>query len=165
VPPRLRTGPFGDLILDLGSFDVANQAPEPIGDYVVKARKRIAELKNAPSPWDESTAVVIHAAASAQGNEIGIGPKPIVISPDAEAAAVAVFSQFTLWRPSSAVAIFPKEDGGLRLQSVGDERTVIVDISTTGTEFAAEYAGDDVYHTERIRNPVDAARFIVDSTR
>ncbi|OBG25427.1 hypothetical protein A5673_09070 [Mycobacterium sp. E3198] len=93
-------------------------------------------------------------------------PEPVVvISPDAEAATIAVFEQFALQPPSSKVAIFPKEDGGLRLQTVGDERAVVVDISATGTEFSGEYAGDDVYHSETFRNADNAAQFIIHSTR
>jgi hypothetical protein len=125
-------------------------------DYTAKARQRIAELRIAPSPWDN------------EPWDMGDGTAAIptaVVSSDAEAAAIAVFSRFTAQPPPSAVAIFPREDGGLRLQTVGQERAVVVDISAAGNEFACEYAGDDVFHTETIRNPDDAARFITDSTR
>lgn len=133
-------------------------------DYAVKARQRIAELRNAPNPWAEPT-VVKSVEPEIPSVAVWLEKPTAVVSADAEAAAIAVFSRFTSQPPPSAVAIFPREDGGLRLQTVGEERTVIVDISAAGNEFAGEYAGGDVYHTERMRNAVDAARFIVNSTR
>ena len=148
-------GEFGDMRLIVGPGLFWSS---PV-DYVGNAKQRIAELKNAPAPWADDESVTVTASVS-------LKPGPVVVvSPDAEAATVAVFTQFALRPPPSAVAIFPKEGGGLRLQTVGDERAVLVDISATGTEFLGEYAGDDVYHSETFRDAADAARFIVDSTR
>jgi hypothetical protein len=157
-------GKFGDMRLIVGPW---SSWTSPV-DYVGNAMQRIAELKNAPAPWADNDSVTAIASETSRGHEIAVGPQPgsiVVVSPAAEAATVAVFTQFALRPPPSAVAIFPKEDGGLRLQTVGDDRAVILDISPSGTEFTGEYAGDDVYHSETLRNAVDAARFIVNSTR
>jgi hypothetical protein len=143
-------------------------------NYVETAQQRINALKGAPSPWENSAsaqhggAVVTAVDTGAGAHEIAVSLEDqpsVVVSPDAEAAALAVFRYFGLQPPPSTVAIFPREDGGLRLQTVGNERAVIVDISVTGDEFAGEYAGDDVYHTQIMRNAHDAALFIAHSSR
>jgi hypothetical protein len=142
-------------------------------DYVEKAQQRINELKGAPSPWHSASTqhgggVITANAVDTGAHEITVnleGRPTVAVSPDAEAAALAIFGFFRVQPPPSAVAIFPREDGGLRLQTVGDERAVIVDISGAGTEFVGEYAGDDVYHTETMRSFEYAARFIVNATR
>jgi hypothetical protein len=128
------------------------KVPKPV-DYAAKARRRIAQLKSAPSPWDDSPSMSAELEPT------------VFVSPEAEAAAVAIFTQFALQPPPSTVAIFPKEDGGLSLQTFGEERTVLVDISAAGHEFVCEYAGDNVFHTQTMWSAVDAWRFILDSTR
>jgi hypothetical protein len=145
----------------------------PPVNYVKKAQRRINELKGAPSPWDSASATHGGASATPAGGTTGaheiavsVEDEPhVVVSPNAEAAALHIFGQFTLLPPSSSVAIFPKEDHGLRLQTVGEERTVIVDISAAGHEFVCEYAGDNVFHTQRMWDAAEAALFVVDSTR
>ncbi|HTX55299.1 MAG TPA: hypothetical protein VMD08_17985 [Candidatus Baltobacteraceae bacterium] len=154
-PARYVIAPTGELL----DFTPAEME---FVDYAERARQRIAELRNAPAPWAEATPVV---SLGAERPVVSLEPVVVVVSADAEAAAIAIFRHFALEPPPSAVAIFPRQDGGLRLQTVGAERAVIVDISPTGNEFVGEYAGDDVYHTETMRNPADAARFITDSTR
>ena len=126
-------------------------AVSPI-DYAAKARKRIAEIRSQEFPWEDTTQCMAAMVTSA-------------VTMDAEVAAIAVFSNFTMNPPTAAVAIFPREDGGLRIQSVGEERAVVVDISADGDRFGGEYAGDDVYHSQTMRTADDAAQFILDSTR
>jgi hypothetical protein len=132
-----------------GSLGIAGRSA-PFVDYVLKARRRIAEIRNEDSPWADATCM---------------HPPTASVSGGAEVAAIAVFSNFSLNPPPAAVAIFPREDGGLRIQSVGAERAVVVEISASGDVFGGEYAGDDVYHSETMHTALDAARFIRNSTR
>lgn len=141
----------------LGAIPVSEVHGAPLVNYVDKARRRIAALRDAPAPWadDDATSPTLADATT----------QAVVVAPDAESAAIAVFSYFLMSTPPSAVAIFPKEDGGLRLQTVGEERTLVVDISPDAREFVGEYAGDDVFHTETFRSTTDAAQFIIFESR
>lgn len=115
-------------------------------DYLLFATNRISQLRSQPSPWNENGAAVEVAA-------------------QAERAALAIFEAFRRDPPRSAVAIFPRPDGGLRLQSVGRERTVLLDITADGAGLAGEYAGEDVFHEETLRSIAAAASFIAHSTQ
>ena len=87
------------------------------------------------------------------------------ISPNAVHTAMSIFERLTWNPPAERVAIFPTETGGLRLQVIGEERALTLDIADDGQEMQGSYAGDDVYHAETFRTVGAAADFIAQSVR
>ena len=92
---------------------------------------------------------------------------PHPLSQQASEAAIAIIQELASLDPARELGIFPTQQGGLALQTIGSQNTVTVEVPASGDigGLLGKYAAFDTYHREILRDPRVAADFLVNNAK